>query len=91
MSQKSLADRAHDWLHALPGVPHHGAAARLNHRGGLHGKHPARANHAFHNTNARHSARPRHNPVVWHGREPRVLIDCQRAIAGLLARVGGHR
>lgn len=91
MSQKSLRDRAHGWLHALPGVPDHTVAARLNHRGGLQGPHPSLPSLPFHNQSPRHNARPRHTPVAWHGREPRVLIGWQRAIAGLLTRAAAGR
>jgi len=35
MAERSFAERAHEGLHKLPGMPEHGAGARLNHREGL--------------------------------------------------------
>ena len=76
MTRRSLAQRAHEQLHQLPGVPEHSEGARLNHRGGLPNR-PLRG---------RGLKKPR--AVHRHG-EPRVLVGWQNAIARFLTRLGG--
>ena len=75
MSKQTVSERLHDQMHALPGVPEHGEAERLNHRGGR----PVRP---FQN-------RPLKGAQIDHGREhrePRVLVGWQNAIARLFSR-----
>ena len=68
MTKRPLAERAHERLHKLPGMPEHSGASRLNHRGGL-------SNRPFRN-------RPLKSPRLNHGhQEPTVLVGCQNAIA----------
>ncbi|HUN37446.1 MAG TPA: hypothetical protein VMU95_36075 [Trebonia sp.] len=75
MTSRSLTDRAHEGLHRVPGLPEHGEAARLNHRGGLRNR-PLRN-------------RPLSGPHTGHGhRPPRVLAGWQEAIARFFS-VGG--
>ena len=35
MAERSFAERAHEGLHKLPGMPEHSEGARLNHQEGL--------------------------------------------------------
>jgi hypothetical protein len=75
MTRQSIAARAHEQLHKLPGMPEHSEASRLNHRGGL-------PNRPFQN-------RPLKSPRTNHGhKEPRVLVGWQNAIARFLSRGG---
>jgi hypothetical protein len=75
MTRRSLAERAHEQLHKLPGMPAHSESTRLNHRGGL-------PNRPLQN-------RPPKSPRISHGhKEPRVLVGWQNAIARFLSRQG---
>ena len=75
MTRRSLAERAHEQLHKLPGMPEHSEGTRLNHQGGL-------PNRPFRN-------RPLKSPRINHGhREPTVLVGWQNAIARFLSRQG---
>ena len=75
MAERSFAERAHEGLHKLPGMPEHGAGARLNHREGL-------PNRPLRN-------RPLPRPRINHGRkEPKVLVGWQNAIARFFGQRG---
>jgi hypothetical protein len=75
MTRRSLAERAHEQLHKLPGMPEHREGTHLNRRGGLPSR-PLRN-------------RPLKRPRISHGHgEPTVLVDWQNAIARFLSRPG---
>jgi hypothetical protein len=78
-----LAERLHERLHRLPGMPPHAEADRLNHGPATQRRH------------THHHRRPsaligRHpalgNPNAHHSRPPRVLVAWQNWIGDLLAR-----
>lgn len=78
MARQPLADRAHRWLHQLPGMPDHSQHTRLNHRGGP-------PNGPLEDRPLRN--RPLRNPQLRHGyKEPGLLAGWQTAIAGFLSR-----
>jgi hypothetical protein len=67
MTERPLAERAHDRLHKLPGMPEHSEGTRHNHQGG-------RPNRPLRN-------RPLQSPRINHGhKEPQVLVSWQNAI-----------
>ena len=71
-----IAERLHEQMHKLPGMPPHSEAARLNQNlGDRRLSHPA--------LDGRHSAL--RNPNPHHGRPPRVLVSWQEWIGGLFA------
>jgi hypothetical protein len=75
MTRRSLAERAHEQLHKLPGMPEHGEGTRLNHQGGPPNRPPRN--------------RPLNRPRISHGHEePQVLVSWQNAIARFLSRQG---
>jgi hypothetical protein len=77
MTGQSIAERSHEYLHRLPGMPEHGASMRLNHRAGL-------PNRPLRNRSLRN--RPLRSPRINHGyREPKVLVGWQNAIARFFA------
>jgi hypothetical protein len=76
MTRRPLAERAHEQLHKLPGMPEHSEGTRLNRRGGL--------------PNRPLANRPLPSKRIRHVRnEPKVLVRWQNAIARLLSRPGG--
>jgi hypothetical protein len=75
MTRRSLAERAHEQLHKLPGMPEHSEGTRLDRHSGLPDR-PLRN-------------RPLKSPRNSHGhKEPRVLVGWQNAIARFLSRQG---
>lgn len=86
MTERPLAERAHDRLHKLPGMPEHGERTRRNHQGGLPNR-PLR-NRPLRNRPLRN--RSRQSPRINHGhQEPKVLVSWQNAIARFFS--GGSR
>jgi hypothetical protein len=79
---KSTANRLHEAMHGIPGVPSHESAAHVN------SNEKARRRHDRHARSARsHGAHP--SLKGKHG-EPRVLIAWQRWIADLPKRVASR-
>jgi hypothetical protein len=76
MTKRPLAERAHEQLHRLPGMPEHSEGPQLSRRGGL-------SNRPLRN-------RPLKSPRISHAhKEPKVLAGWQNAIARFLSRQGG--
>jgi hypothetical protein len=75
MTKQSTAQRAHDQMHRLPGVPEHSEAENLNQRAGLPNRplknRPLQDQHA--GSNQSHS-------------EPKVLVGWQNAIARFFSK-----
>ena len=73
-----IAERLHEHLHKLPGMPPHSEADRLNQNQHAHdhhgGHHPSLS-----------------NPNGHHARPPRVLVAWQNWIGGLFAGRDGRR
>jgi hypothetical protein len=75
MTKRPLAERAHEQLHKLPGMPEHSEGTRLDRQGGL-------PNRPLRN-------RPLKSPRISHSHnEPKVLVGWQNAIARFLSRQG---
>jgi hypothetical protein len=75
VTRRPLAERGHEQLHKLPGMPEHSEGTRLNRQGGL-------PNRPLRN-------RPLKSPRISHGHEePKVLVGWQNAIARFLSRHG---
>ena len=77
-----IAERLHEQLHKLPGVPPHSDAARLNQN--LVARRLSEHNHGSHPAlDSRHLAL--RNPNAHHARPPRVLVAWQEWIGGVFA------
>jgi hypothetical protein len=75
MTNRSFAERAHEGLHKLPGMPEHSESARLNHHEGPPSR-PLRN-------------QPRPSPRINHRHnEPKVLVGWQNAIARFFGQRG---
>jgi hypothetical protein len=77
-----IAERLHEQMHKLPGMPPHSEAARLNQN--LGARHLCSHNHILHPAqDGRHAAM--RSPNRHHGRPPRVLVAWQQWIGGLFS------
>lgn len=84
---REIAERLHERLHDLPGMPPHSEADRLNHR-------PAIERRSAHDHRQPTALSGRHpalrNPNAHHRRPPRVLAAWQNWIGGLVSRRAGQ-